>query len=273
MTFEKRVFCRITTFFFFCMFFIFLVSCVSSKKVTYFQDISDTTHGSKIPSTIFKEPTIQPDDILSVSIQTIDPQTSLITNQLSGVVPSVGSSSASAIGQQVITGFLVDKEGFVELYMIGRVKLGGLTTFEARDLIREKASAFYKDATVNVRFANFRITILGEVAKPATYTMPNEKVSLLDALGLAGDLTIYGKRKNVLLIRDNEGKKEFERFDLNSSEIFKSPYFYLKQNDVIYVEPTKAKVASLNVARTQNIALIGTALSVLIVLFSRVQFK
>lgn len=253
--------------------FIALQSCVSSKKVTYFQDISDTTHGSQIPSFAFKEPVIQSDDILSISIQTIDPQTALITNQLSGVMPSVGTSSASPIGQQVITGFLVDKEGLVELSMIGKVKLGGLTTFQARDLIREKAAVYFKDATVNVRFANFKITILGEVAKPATYTLPNEKVSLLDALGLAGDLTIYGKRKNVLLIRDNDGKKEFERFDLNSSDIFKSPYFYLKQNDVIYVEPTKAKVASLNVARTQNIALIGTALSVLIVLFSRVSFK
>ena len=98
--------------------------------------------------------------------------------------------------------------------------------------------------------------------------MPNEKVTVLDALGLAGDLTIYGKRENVLLIRDNDGKKEFARFSLNSADIFKSPYYYLKQNDVIYVEPNKGKAASLNTARTQTFALVGAALSVLIALIS-----
>jgi polysaccharide export outer membrane protein len=259
--------------FFFCLFSFLLSSCVNSKKVTYFHDIPDTTHGTKIPSVAFKEPIIKADDILSISIQTIDPLTSLITNQAAGAMPSIGASSATPTGQQVITGFLVDKEGYVELSMIGKVKLDSLTTHEARELIREKSSAYFKNATVNVRFANFKITVLGEVAKPATYTMPNEKVTLLDALGLAGDLTIYGKRTNVLLIRDNNGKKEFERFDLNSSKIFESPYFYLRQNDVVYVEPTKAKVAALNTARTQNITIIGAALSVLIILVSRVPIK
>jgi polysaccharide export outer membrane protein len=251
-----------------------LSSCVSSRKVRYFRDIADTTHGWQLSSQPFKDPVIQPDDILSISIQTIDPQNSLVINQISGAMPSVGSSSASPIGQQVVTGFLVDKQGEVELAMIGKVKLAGKTTAEARDTLRALAGLYFKNATVNVRFVNYKITVLGEVNRPATYTVPNEKLSLLDALGLAGDLTIYGKRNNVLLIRESEnGKKEFERFDLNSSDIFKSPYFYLKQNDVIYVEPNKAKAASLNTARAQTYALIGTMLSVLIVLFSRVNFK
>ena len=99
--------------------------------------------------------------------------------------------------------------------------------------------------------------------------MPNEKISVLDALGLAGDLTIYGKRENVLLIRENNGRKEFARLNLNSTQLFKSPYYYLRQNDVLYVEPNKGKAASLNQARTQTIAIIGTALTVLIALISR----
>jgi polysaccharide biosynthesis/export protein len=251
---------------------ICLASCASSKKIRYFRDVADTTHGSQIPAAAFKDPVIQPDDILSISIQTIDPQNSAIINQVSGAMPSVGSSSASPIGQQMVTGFLVDKDGYVEIAMIGKLKLGGLTTTQARDTVRAKAALYFKNATVNVRFANYKITVLGEVNRPATYTLPNEKITLLDALGLAGDLTIYGKRNNVLLIRDNNGKKEFERFDLNSSDIFNSPYFYLKQNDVVYVEPNKAKAASLNAARVQTYALVGTVLSVLIVLFSRVQF-
>ncbi len=256
--------------FFFCILLIGLGSCASSKKIRYFGDIADSTHGRKLVPSSYNDPVIQPDDILSISVQTIDPQNSLIINQMGGAMPSVGSSSASPIGQQVVTGFLVDETGSVELAMMGKVKLAGLSTSVARDTIRQKAALYFKDPTVSVRFANYKITVLGEVNRPATYTVPNEKVTLLDALGLAGDLTIYGKRNNVLLIRDVDGKKEFERFDLNSSDIFKSPYFYLKQNDVIYVEPNKAKAASLNTARIQTYALIGTVLSVLIVLLTRI---
>jgi polysaccharide export outer membrane protein len=114
-----------------------------------------------------------------------------------------------------------------------------------------------------------KITVLGEVLRPSTYVLPNEKTSVLDALGLAGDLTIYGKRENVLLIRETSGEKVFVRLNLNSKDVFNSPYFYLKQNDVLYVEPNKGKAASLNLARTQTIALVGTALTVLITLISR----
>jgi polysaccharide export outer membrane protein len=225
---------------------------------------------SRLPMTaVFHEPTIQPDDILSISVFTIDPATSMVVNQLGsqsfgGMVSVAGSANPSA------NGFLVDKNGEIQLSVIGKVKLLGLTTFQARDLIQEKASKSYNLPNVQVRYSNFKVTILGEVSRPATYTVPNEKVTLLDALGLAGDLTIYGKRENVLLIRDNNGEKQFARLNLNSKELFNSPYFYLKQNDVIYVEPNKGKSASLNVARTQTITLIGTVLTVLIALISRI---
>src|SRR5690606_18798448 len=109
-------------------------------------------------------------------------------------------------------------------------------------------------------------TVIGEVAQPATYTVPNEKVTLLDAIGMAGDLTIHGLRENVLLIRNNNGQKEFVRFNLNSYETFESPYFYLKQNDVIYVEPGKGKVASTNVARTQAISIFASAVTIITVI-------
>jgi polysaccharide export outer membrane protein len=216
----------------------------------------------------FKEPIIKPDDILSITIQTIDPTTTAAVNQVSAM-PAVGASSANPTGQQVITGFLVDKNGNVGIPMLGTMKLAGLTTYQARQLVEEKASRFFKEPTVQVRFANYKITVIGEVARPATYTVPNEKVTLLDAIGLAGDLTIYGKRENVLLIRDNGGQKEFARFNLNSSDIFKSEYFYLKQNDVVYVEPGKGKVAANNAARTQTFAILGSLLSVILVAISR----
>lgn len=248
---------------------IFLSSCGSTKNVPYFQDISLGDSSIKQISTIFKAPTIQADDIMSISIFTIDPKTSMVVNQLStqsigGYVTNSYSSNPSA------TGFLVDKNGEIELSIVGKVKLGGLTTFDASELIREKASRIYTDPNVQVRFSNFKVTILGEVLRPATYTIPNEKLTILDALGLAGDLTIYGKRENVLLIREVNGLKTFARLNLNSSRLFDSPFYYLRQNDVIYVEPNKGKAASLNTARTQTFAIIGTALTVLITLISRI---
>lgn len=241
-------------------------SCVVTKKSVYFTDIPDSTKLSVVQATEFIEPTIRPDDIMNITIQTIDPLSSAAINKVSES-SSILSSSPSM--PPPVPGFLVDKNGYVSIPMLGSIKVEGLTTFAAKKVIQEKASSFFKDPTVQVRFANYKVTVIGEVAKPATYIVPNEKVTLLDAIGLAGDLTIYGKRENILLIRDNNGKKEFVRFNLNSTEIFKSPYFYLAQNDVIYVEPGKGKVAANNTARTQTIAIIGSLLSVLIVALSR----
>ncbi|TCK84938.1 polysaccharide biosynthesis/export family protein [Albibacterium bauzanense] len=243
-------------------------SCVVTKKSVYFNDLPfDSTAVVNLAK--FNEPVIQADDILNITIQTVDVDATAAVNQVS-TVPAVGASSASTVGNQVIKGFLVDKDGNVAIPMLGNIKVAGLTTYDARQLIAENASRFFKEPTVQVRFANFKITIIGEVAKPATYTVPNEKVTLLDAIGLAGDLTIYGKRENVMLIRDNlNGEKEFIRFNLNSYDTFKSPYFYLQQNDVIYVEPGKGKVAANNAARTQTISLISALASLAIVALSR----
>jgi len=242
-------------------------SCSSTKTVPYFQDINANNQSESKAIASFTEPVIQSDDILAINIFSIDPTNAVVSNQASSI-QTLGTNSASSTAQQTV-GFLVDKNGEIELVGIGKLKLAGLTTYEAKALIRTQAEKLYNKPSVEVRFANFKVTVLGEVNRPAVYTMPNEKVTFLDALGLAGDMTIFGRRENVMLVRDNAGKKEFIRFDLNSTEFLKSPYFYLKQNDVIYVEPNKGKAASLNAARTQTFAIIGSALSVLVVLFTR----
>jgi polysaccharide export outer membrane protein len=250
---------------------VILSSCGTTKNVPYFQNVIDSGN-SRLPISIaFHEPTIQTDDILSVSIFTIDPATSMVVNQLGTQSYSAGQINGANTNLSA-TGFLVDKNGEIQLSTIGRIKLQGLTTYKARDLIQQSAAKVYNAPNVQVRFSNFKITILGEVARPATYTVPNEKITILDALGLAGDLTIYGKRENVLLIRETNGEKQFARLNLNSNMVFNSPYYYLKQNDVIYVEPNKGKAASLNVARTQTIALIGTIITVLITIVTRINF-
>ncbi|WP_316770988.1 polysaccharide biosynthesis/export family protein [Pedobacter frigiditerrae] len=245
-------------------------SCETTKKVAYFQDINAVGQSELANTAKFTEPLIQADDIISISIFTIDDKTGMIVNQVGTQAINTVANQTAALGATPPTsGFLIDKNGEIDLSVIGKVKLIGLTTYQARELIKEKAAVFYTNPNVQVRFANFKVTILGEVARPATYVIPNEKVSVLDALGLAGDLTIFGRRENIKLVRDNDGKKEFAILNLNSKELFKSPYYYLKQNDVLYVEPNKGKAASLNQARTQTYALIGTIVSVLIVLITR----
>jgi polysaccharide export outer membrane protein len=245
---------------------LFLVSifssCVSNKQIAYFQDIQ-TVNQAKLENAVkFTEPVIQTDDILSINIFTLNPQTGVVVNQAANT-PALGGNTNNSLATQS-TGFLVDKNGEIELSLVGKIPVAGLTTFQARELIREKVGVFYKEPNVQLRFANFKVSVLGEVNAPSAYTLPNEKVSILDALSLAGDLTIYGKRDNVLIVRDNNGKKEFGRLNLNSSDIFNSPFYYLKQNDVIYVEPNKRKVAATNSAQINTISVLASVLSVVI---------
>jgi polysaccharide export outer membrane protein len=261
------------------LFFIsVLYSCTSTKHIPYFSDVPDSVHVKDIPTTKFVSPVIQPDDNLNITIQTLDPVSSSAINN--GNTPNMLTSSSNlgsaspmgnTMGPQYANSYLVDANGNVALPLLGTVHLAGLTTQQARDSIRQKALYFVKDPTVSVRFTNFKVSVLGEVTRPAAYTLPNEKVSILDAISYAGDLTIFGKRENVLLIRqDSTGQSKLVRLNLNSSDLFRSPYFYLKQNDVVYVEPNKAKLETLDATRTRNITIISAGLSLLIVLLTRI---
>ncbi|ASZ12387.1 polysaccharide export protein [Chitinophaga pendula] len=254
---------------------LYLASCSSPKNIAYFKDIPDSVKYRSVSQVSFNTPVVQTDDILQVSIQTLDPNATVLLNQQNTAQWSVSGTGGSGSNPNLpsgITGYLVDNEGNIVLPLIGKINVAGKTTSAVRDEIRNKAAAYYKDPVVNVRFANFKITVLGEVARPSTYVMPNEKVTLLDALGMAGDLTIYGKRENVMLIRETNGKKEFIRFNLNDSQVFNSPYYFLHQGDVVYVEPNKAKVASTDMAQVKRISIMASVLTLLIVIASRVNF-
>ncbi|MGF7038042.1 polysaccharide biosynthesis/export family protein [Mucilaginibacter lappiensis] len=263
---KKISFSKLSTYFLAIVLISTLFSCGSVKNVKYLGDIPDSAKMVERVTAQYVEPVISADDILSITIQTIDPTNTSTANQ-GEAMPVVGSGSQG--GTALITGYLVDKNGEVSFPLIGKVKLSGYTTFQARDVVQKRASVFYKDPSVQVRFANFKVTVLGEVNKPNTYTLPNERVSIFDVLGLAGDLTIYGKRDNIMLIRQVDGNKNIARLNLTSSNIFKSDYYYLKQNDVIYVEPDKSKSAALNAPTRTYIALILTAISSLAVALSR----
>lgn len=252
------------------------LACSSPKNITYFRDIPDSVLRRSVNQTPYYTPEIQVDDILQVSIQTLDPASTAMLNQPAvaswPVTGNSGTQPTAATPASNVSGFLVDKDGYVVLPLIGKVMVKGKTTDKVRDDIRAKAAEYYKDPVVNVRFANFKVTVLGEVNRPSTYIMPNEKVTLLDAIGMAGDLTIYGKRENVMLIRDAGAKKEFIRFNLNDSKTFMSPYFYLRQGDVVYVEPNENKVSGTDTNSVKRIAIVTSVLTLLIVVISRINF-
>lgn len=249
-------------------------SCRTAKSIAYFRDLPDSARAA-ILNAKYHQLTIQPDDILSISVETIDPTANAVFNQGQQGTGATGSGTGSAYGAvlpSAFSGYLVDKNGIVELPLLGQFKLAGLTTMEARDTIEKTASVYYKKPAVYVRFANLKVTILGEVSHPGTYVLPNEKNTIFDALGLSGDLTIFGKRDNVLLIRDSSGYSSLTRFSLTSKDLVKQDFFFLKQNDVIYVEPNQSKVYSQDAIRTRNYTIIVSVVTLLIVIFSRVNF-
>lgn len=251
---------------------LFTSSCTSNKKIAYFQNLPDSAYQSAraIANLTYTNPLIQSNDLLQVTILTLDPQVNTVLAAGNTTAYSIQpGSSTSPVAPTQVSGLLVDNEGVVELPIVGKVKVAGLTTAIARDTIHNRVAQYYNNPVVNVRFANFSITVLGEVARPATYVVPNEKVSILDAIGMAGDLTIYGRRENILLIRDSLGQKTYTRFNLNSAKTFMSPYFYLKQGDMVYVEPGKSKIAATDAVKTRNITLLASGLSLLFVIFSR----
>jgi len=250
-------------------------SCSGPKNITYFRDVPDSVKRQLVDMAAYSMPLIQTDDILQVTIQTLDPAASTLLNQQNTAQwPVVGTGSAAGLSNAGpgVSGYVVDKDGYITLPLVGRILAKDKTTDSVRNEITGKVSTYYKDPVVNVRFANFKVTVLGEVARPSSYVMPNEKVTIMDAIGIAGDLTIYGKRENVLLIRETNGKKEFIRFNLNDSKLFTSPYLFLHQGDIVYVEPNKAKSASTDMAQVKRISILASVLSLLIVIATRVNF-
>lgn len=252
-----------------------LFSC-TSQRIAYFQDVPDSMSVNSVKYVdlpAFTPPVVRPDDILNINVQTLDPQANMILNQgnlpVQSGVTTVNPNSPTLNNQNAVSGYLVNKNGEIYMPYVGNVNVAGLTTSAIHDTVLNKISIYFKNPVVNVRFANFKVTVLGEVRQPATFTLPNEKPTVLDALGLAGDITDYGKRNNVMLLRDANGKKEITRLNLDSTKVINSPYFYLKPNDVLYVEPSESRVASTNAFRTRDIAVLSSGISLLVVVVAR----
>ena len=213
------------------------------------------------------EPILQKNDILSISVSSLNPEAAEIFN-VSNLIATQSSSSEGKTTQA--SGYLIDQEGFIRFPILGRLKAAGMTKKELREKITQELTGrkLLLEPIVDVRYLNYKVSVLGEVGNPSVLTIPNEKVTLLEALGLAGDLTIYAKRDNVLLIREKDGIKRTHRIDLTTDELLTSPYYYLQSNDIIYVQPNKSKVASTSTT-LQWLPLIISALSFGIIAIDR----
>lgn len=220
----------------FTFIFTTLSSCGSTKEIAYFQDekVGDYTQPILLYDLIY-----QPNDMLTINVTALDPETVRPFN-LNTVSYNSDSSVEMSSGIRMQT-YIIDENGNIEFPVLGTVKIGGMSRNEATALLKTKITEYIKDPIVNIRLTNFTITVLGEVNNPGTFTIQDEKVTLTEALGLAGDLSIYGKRNNVLLSREIGGIKKFSIIDLTSVKSLSSSTFNLKQNDVIYVQPNNVR--------------------------------
>lgn len=252
----------------------FFTSCVTvdTRKITYFQS-ADTLPYQVLPPITPHVTRIQPDDILAVTVSSLSEESNVVfnfpnINALSTTVFPAAVGGGAMSGRQPL-GYLVDSTGTIEMPLVGKVKVTGMNLAQAGDTIKARLLNYLKEPTVNVRYLNHKFTVIGEVNRPAVINLLDDHTSLPEALGMVGDLTIYGMRKNVMLIRTEKDKREVVRIDLTSRDFFNSPYYYLRNNDVIYVDVSKGKVTFTD-QRVQQLQLIpiftGIATTIVVIL-------
>ena len=248
-----------------------LTGCLTTKDITYFnyyQPVIPETEEVVISMKDAFIPVIKPGDILSITISSMDKDDREIFNPLPPTI-NYQSQTGGFIVLQPIQGFKVDTLGHIHFPQVGELKVAGLTTKELEIKMTEQLESYIKSPTVYVYIANFIISVLGEVVRPAQYVIPHNKITLPEALALAGDLTIYGKRSNVLIVREVDGQHVFGRVDLTNRHLFGSPYYFLQSGDLIYVEPTKGKLTSTD--RTYQLTpIIVSSLSLLLLILNTI---
>ena len=217
---------------------IVLTSCNTGRNLAYLSDLDETTF-TPVANDI--SPRIKEKDLLGISVSSLDPESNVLFNT-GKVLPAT-----AGVTEEKHEGYLVSEDGYINFPVIGKVYLVGLTKEEALEKMTALISLYLKNPIVNIRFLNYTVTVLGEVVNPSTFVVPDESVNILQALAMAGDLTVFGRRENVLLIRVVNGVRTTVRIDLNDKDLLDSPYFYLQQNDILYVEPhNRSKVAQVS---------------------------
>lgn len=235
-----------------------LSACNSTKEVIYLQDV-EPYKAQEIAQKF--EMYIRNDDLLAIMVNSKDPELALPFN-MPVVTYQVGTK---AMPTQKILGYLVDSNGEIDFPILGKLKVAGLTRLQLTELIKQKLieEDLIKDPVVTVQFLNFKISVMGEVARPGSFTINSDRITLLEALSMAGDLTIYGRRDRVAVIREVDGKRTILFHDLRSADLFLSPCYYLQQNDIVYVEPNKAKAGQREINQNNSMSVWLSATSVL----------
>lgn len=240
---------------------VVMASCTSYKNVPYLQNAEEIMAAqAELP---LYDAKIMPKDLLTVTVNTTVPEAAAPFNLTVQTAQNL-ATSRSTYSQPILQQYLVSNEGIIDFPVLGQLKVGGLTKSEAEDMIREKLKPYLKEVPiVTVRMANYKISVLGEVARPGTFTVSNEKVNVLEALAMAGDLTIWGLRNNVKLVReDAAGKRDIVELDLTNADIITSPYYYLQQNDILYVSPNKTKAKNSDVGQSTSLWFSATSILV-----------
>lgn len=233
-----------------------VVSCTSSKKIAYLEKTSELSSELKF------ETTLQPDDQLMILVNSENPEIAAPYNLKS---VSIQGTNETGITQERMQNYILDQEGNIDFPLIGKINLLGLNRNQASEKIKNiLKNGYINDPSIYLRLLNFKISVLGEVNKPGVYPVQGERVTLIEALALAGDLTIYGKRNSILLIREKNGAKTYEKIDITNTDFINSKNYYLSQNDVIYVEPNKTKVNSSAVGPNLTIGISALSLVVTI---------
>jgi len=247
---------------FFCL-ALLLHGCIPHEKLVNFYGESPSELLKAQYVQDVKKMLIQSDDILSITVSTFDSTTAKLFNN--PVRPS--ANDGSFIGQ----GYLVDMDGFIEFPVLGKIKLQGLTRDEAKNHIKTKLLTYLRDPVVEVRFLNLHVSVMGEVQRPGLYTFPDEHFTVLEALTMAGDMTNFADRENIMIIREYDKVREFGKVDLSSARAFESHYFYLAQNDIVYVKPLKQKTKMVEdpFVKVSAVASIVVSMATLIVAFTR----
>ena len=243
---------------------VFAAGCTTSKQILYFQDI-DTAEIDRIVSDY--EPVIKRDDILKIVVSGPD---KLVVQPYNLTLGEISGYAASSSPENSTLEYHVDKDGYIEFPVLGSIKVVGMTRQDLVQYLTRELKKEVKDPVVYVSFANFKVTVLGEVKNPGTYNVTSERITILQALGMAGDLSLTARRDGILLIRDDNGLNTHVKIDLKSSEILGSPYFYLQQNDVIYVPASPTRVTTANTSQLWGTILSGvtTFMSVVSVVLS-----
>jgi polysaccharide biosynthesis/export protein len=251
---------------------VMLSSCGTTRPYVYMQGQFDTAQLSRIKTV---EPVIQKGDLLGIIIYSDDPEATKIFNQ--SVINSTTSPSAGGIGEitqanlgasPTTPGYLVDENGNAEFQILNRIHVEGLTRTQLKDTLVARLTHYLNNPYCTVRFLNFRFTMLGEIARPSLYSIPSDRINIFEALAMSGDITLYGRRENVLIIRENNGVREFGRIDLTKPEVMKSPYFYLQQNDILYIEQNKKKSVANDVVTLRNISIATAIVSTAALIYS-----